>query len=226
MITATSASAYLPGSLPGTTAGSKTLGRNEFLRLLVTQLRNQDPLSPLQPHEFAAQLAQFASVEQLTQLNDSLVQQIATVQLNGLISETALSASLIGRTVVAAGDQVEIPASGNGEIRVELAGAGEAELRLFDAAGNVVASRALGPLTAGRQTVTLPTDLPPGSWRYELTVTASEGTTVGVTTYTSGRVDGVFFRNGEILLRIGGLEVPLDMLAEIEPSLSPATAES
>jgi flagellar basal-body rod modification protein FlgD len=225
MITATSASAYAQGSLPPAAFGSKALGRDEFLRLLVTQLRNQDPLSPLQPHEFAAQLAQFASVEQLSQLNEGLAQQLAATHLNAIVGQTALSASLIGRSVVALGDQVEIPANGSGQIRAEVEGAGQATLRLFDAAGNVVAERDLGPVSGGRRTLDLPDDLPPGTYRYELTVTAADGSALGVTPYTSGVVDGVFFRDGEIRLRMGGLEVSLDALAEVERPLSPATAQ-
>jgi flagellar basal-body rod modification protein FlgD len=226
MITATTPGASAPATLPPAGAPSKTLGKDEFLKLLVTQLRNQDPLSPLQPHEFAAQLAQFSSVEQLTQLNDRLATQTDAVNLGALISKTALSASLIGRTVVAAGDQVEIPASGSGVIRAEFAGPGQATLRLLDSAGNTVATRDLGTVAAGRQSLTLPADLPPGTYHYALAVTATDGSAVGVTTYSSGVVDGVFFQNGQIVLRMGGLEVSLDALAEIEPSLPPALRRS
>ena len=55
--------------------GNPDLGRDEFLQLLVAQLRNQDPTSPQEGHEFAAQLAQFSTVEQLTQLNATVAAQ-------------------------------------------------------------------------------------------------------------------------------------------------------
>ncbi|MEX0746384.1 MAG: flagellar hook capping FlgD N-terminal domain-containing protein, partial [Rhodothermales bacterium] len=64
-----------PSSLPpgaSTQAGGSTLGKNEFLRLLVAQISNQDPLNPMEGHEFAAQLAQFTSVEQLMNIGDVL----------------------------------------------------------------------------------------------------------------------------------------------------------
>ena len=54
---------------------SAELGRDEFLQLFVAQLRDQDPTSPQDGHEFVAQLAQFSSVEQLSNLSGSLAQQ-------------------------------------------------------------------------------------------------------------------------------------------------------
>src|SRR5262245_59898425 len=74
-------------------SGRDSIGKDAFLQLLVTQLRNQDPTSPLQPYEFAAQLAQFSSVEQLTQLNAGVSALGGQSQLNTLMSETAFSAS-------------------------------------------------------------------------------------------------------------------------------------
>ena len=54
---------------------TKALGRDEFFKMLVAQLKNQDPLNPQQGTEFASQLAQFASLEQLTRLNSALTSQ-------------------------------------------------------------------------------------------------------------------------------------------------------
>jgi flagellar basal-body rod modification protein FlgD len=217
MITPTTA-AGAAGSAFGT--GRTGIGRNEFLKLLVTQLRNQDPLSPLQPHEFAAQLAQFSSVEQLTQLNEAMGQQLQDGQLSLMMSKTAFSAALIGRGVVAAGHQVVVPATGRGHIRVEVGGTGgHAVLTLRDAAGRDVATRDLGSLPPGRQTLELPGDLPAGTYSYELKVTGSKDAAVPVQTYTTGIVDGVSFRDGAIVLKIGAIEIMVDDLVEIESAL-------
>ena len=56
----------------GPISGGQTLGQEDFLLMLVTQLNNQDPLNPMEGSEFAAQLAQFTSVEQLLSLNKTL----------------------------------------------------------------------------------------------------------------------------------------------------------
>jgi len=76
------------------------LGKDDFLQLLVTQLKNQDPLNPSDPSEFTAQLAQFSSLEQLFNVNESLAQMnTGSAELQRL---SALS--LLGREIVSESD--------------------------------------------------------------------------------------------------------------------------
>ncbi len=62
---------------------SSAVNKDEFLKLFVAQLKNQSPLDPLKGHEFIAQLAQFSSVEQLTNLNTSFEDEFKFQQLLG-----------------------------------------------------------------------------------------------------------------------------------------------
>ncbi len=224
MISPTTSPELFSSGLTTQITQKKQLDKDAFLTLLVTQLKNQDPLSPLQPHEFAAQLAQFTSVEQLKSLNENVLAQTEASHLASLISQTSLAASLVGRQVVTVGDQVNIPSTGQAQIRVDVGGAGGmATLAIKDANGAVIATRDLGKLTPGQQTLKLPGDLPPGNWRYELTVKGAKDAAVDVTPFTTGVVTAIEFKNGRIMLKLGSIEVSLDDLIQIEPAGSTTT---
>lgn len=72
--------------------GQSFIGKEGFLKLLVTQLQNQDPLEPMSNEDFAAQLAQFSSLEQMQNLNENFGQLMDLTRIGS-------SASLIGKTV-------------------------------------------------------------------------------------------------------------------------------
>jgi flagellar basal-body rod modification protein FlgD len=78
------------------TSSSKALGKDEFMKLLLAQLKNQDPLKPMDGTDFAVQLAQFSSLEQLSNLNTELKAQSVTQMTLGY----AQSVSMIGKEVV------------------------------------------------------------------------------------------------------------------------------
>lgn len=221
MISPTTAPQYF--GTPGTTdtGPKKTLDKDAFLTLLVAQLKHQDPTSPLQPHELAAQLAQFTSVEQLTQLNTSMEAQTDAAHMATLVGQTSLSASLIGKQVLALGSQVTIPASGAGSIHLEVGtGGGAATLKLMNDAGAVVATRELGQVGGGAVDVSLPQDLPPGTWHYAIEVKGAGDKSVAVTTFTKGVVSSIEFKNGSIVLHVGKMDITLDDLVQIETASS------
>ena len=78
-------------SVNGRTA-SQQLGKDDFLKLLITQLSNQDPTNPMEDTQFIAQMAQFSSLEQMTNMNESFNKMAAMIN-------SSQAAATIGRTV-------------------------------------------------------------------------------------------------------------------------------
>jgi flagellar basal-body rod modification protein FlgD len=213
---------YFAGASNSTTstAPKQDLDKDAFLKLLVEQLKHQDPTTPMDGKDLAAQLAQFTSVEQLTQLNTNVQAATQASQMTALTNQSALSASLIGRQVEATGDMMSVGADGAPKVTVDISGSGgKGTLTLTDSSGDVIATRDLGTLKGGDgQTLTLPGDLPAGTWHYSLAVKGADGSSQNVTTYVTGVVNAVEFKNGKIVLNAGGLEISLDDLVRIEPS--------
>ena len=81
---------YAQGNTSAAKSDGGTLDKNDFLKILITQLANQDPMQPMQDREFIAQMAQFTSVEQLMNM---------AAELKLLRQSICLSSSLIGKTV-------------------------------------------------------------------------------------------------------------------------------
>lgn len=196
------------------------LGKDEFLKMLVAQMRNQDPLNPMQGEQMAAQLAQFSSLEQLTNMSkglDNLTEVMAGDMMHAMHATSAMN--ILGRTVVAVGDQVTLDGSEKPSVTVDVGGsAANATLKIFDANGKEVGSRELGALSAGRRTIALEdavADLPNGTYRYQIEATNAAGEPVGVRTLVRVRVDGVRYGSEGPILTAGGMTVPFASILEI-----------
>ncbi|MCP3917850.1 MAG: hypothetical protein GY711_20075 [bacterium] len=99
---------------------SQDLGEDAFLTLLVTQMKNQDPLEPTANEDFIAQLAQFSSLEEMQGVNENLVALAALQQSNALMSQLTDSSALIGRNVRFIDPSTEVEALGTVDsVRIE-----------------------------------------------------------------------------------------------------------
>jgi len=210
-----SAAATAKTTAPATAGGA--MGKDQFLKLLVAQLKNQDPMNPSNGQEMAAQLAQFSSLEQLTQIGSSLETQGGYLQ--GVIGSLAASGAMgaVGKPVVAYGDHLNVPADEAVRFTVG-GGGGAATLRVFDAAGKEISSRELGTLKAGEQSAQvsdLTAGLAAGWYRYEVEVVDANGKEVPCATYTAATVDGVRYTPEGPLLTAGELTIPYEALVEI-----------
>ncbi|MGD6962849.1 flagellar hook assembly protein FlgD [Fictibacillus phosphorivorans] len=75
--------------------GSNILGKDDFLKILITQLQNQDPTSPMQDREFIAQMASFSSLEQMTNMNQTMQQFLSFQTESSLLQQS----EMIGKQV-------------------------------------------------------------------------------------------------------------------------------
>ena len=200
------------------------LDKNAFLTLLVTQMKNQDPLNPASSDQMAAQLAQFSSLEQLQTMNATLTGQTAST--GTLIDSIHTTAALgtLGKQVTAVGDAVVVPKDGSDPtgiaINATVNGAdGNGVLTITDDSGKVVGSRNLGLLSGGPYTSTLgaaATGLAPGNYHFAISVTSSLGTTTPATTYTTGKVDSVQATAKGPVLICGPIAIPFSNVIEIK----------
>ncbi len=205
-----------PGAPPARKAQG-AMGKDDFLRLLVAQLKNQDPQSPANADQMAAQLAQFSSVEQLTNISKTLEAQ--GVAQSALLNEVAAGTAVnnIGRTITAASDLIELDGSGAETLMVSGNG-GPSQLNVFDArTGAQIATRAMGYLGSGTNEIVVGRalrDLTPGIYR--VTVTAVDASNpIAWTTGVRGVVTGLESSRAGLQYAMGRLRIPLTAVTGI-----------
>ncbi|MDQ6829415.1 MAG: hypothetical protein M3081_11160 [Gemmatimonadota bacterium] len=217
IITPPNSPGYTPAQLQG--AGGK-LGKNEFLKLLVAQMRNQDPDKPMDGTQLATQLAQFSSVEQLLNIGTAMdAQSASSSAMAAAISANAAMGS-IGKIVTAAGKDVAITNGTPAAVTVKVGGAGGAgTLEIHDGSGALVGTRALGYVPGGLQTIDVGSaqnGLATGNYTYAVKVVSTDKTDVGVTTYTVGKVDGVIYTSAGPILTAGSLSIPFASVVQVK----------
>ena len=124
----------------------KGIGQEEFLKLMTTQLQNQDPFKPMESGDFLTQIAQFSTVEGIGELNKGFSQLSQS-----LVSNQALQAtSLVGRQVLAPTGVAALSQGGTIRGNVELPSAsGDVVVNVYDKAGQVVRRLELGAQSSG-----------------------------------------------------------------------------
>jgi flagellar basal-body rod modification protein FlgD len=187
-------------------SGAEKLGMDQFLNLFIAQLKNQDPLNPLDSSEFTAQMAQFSSVEQLYGMNSKL----------GNIEETLNSQNeqhdnlgYIGKTVKADDNTMVV---GDGTVQpgsYSIDEGGNVTIDVYDSQGQRVRTLYQGIEDKGEHGVnwdgrddtgTLVGD---GTYTFEITARDENGLIVPSNTYISGEVTGITYKNGQPYLMIG-----------------------
>lgn len=127
------------------TAATMAVTQDRFLRLLVTQLKNQDPLNPLDNAQVTSQMAQLSTVSGIDKLNAT----VQALSANMSAAQSLQAASMIGHAVLVPGNQIDL-LNGKSDAAVELAQpADKVSVTITDKNGNVVRTLQLGGQNAG-----------------------------------------------------------------------------
>lgn len=206
------------------TTGNDKLDKDAFFKLMLAQLKQQDPSNPLKSHEMAAQLAQFSGLEQMTNMNQTLTEMKNATKP----AENFQSLNLIGKAV--AGDSSRVSRSQfdkEHEFRFNLmSDAAEATIQVKDAEGTTLRTYNLKNLKAGAAKMSWNGEnengqkMQPGDYRFVVEAKDMNGRKVQAQTEFGGTITGVSFTPQGPVLQVGKQSIRLQDVSQItDPSL-------
>ncbi len=195
---------------------------NTFLTLLTTELKNQDPSSPLDTNQFTSQLVQFSQLEQTLNTNTDLSTLISGQQTN----QMATAIGYIGQTVQASGGNFVLDGTDADQLNYTLPSAAKSvTINILNSNGQTIA-QIPGSTDSGSNSISYngtypgqPT-LPAGQYSFSITAVDANGTALQATTSTTGVVTGVDNTNGVVNLHLGNLVIPESSVTQIIPPAS------
>lgn len=203
----------------------QSLGKDDFLKLLVSKLQNQDPLKPMDDESFVAELAQFSALEQMGNIADGIAEQnqLSFLQSQGL--NNVMASGLIGKEVKAQFSDISLDASNKPEINFTLDGAAsQATFVIKNAAGETVRTISADNLPAGAGQIVwdgkdeLGNRAAAGTYTVSMSAKSSGGADVKAALNLVGIVKQIIYKDGAAYLMVDGLQVSLgDVLGVGEP---------
>ncbi len=203
--------------------GKSTLGKDDFLHLLMEEMKYQDPLDPMDSTEYTSQLAQFSSLEQLSNMNDLLEASVnANYQLIQAVNNT-MTATLIGKEIKVGNDTIQYTGQEEAYIGYHLpAEASNVTIKIYDQFGTLVRTIEDVPTSEGNHKVSWDfTDdngnkLATGDYTFEVEATAMNGEDeMTIDYYQIGIIEGIKFTQDGTMLIVNGNEIPLSDVMEI-----------
>lgn len=223
MINGISSNSGINGSQQNSkTTGKSILGKDDFLNLMIQQMKYQDPMNPMDSNQYAAQLAQFTSLEQLQNINKSLDASLnANFQLAQAVNNT-MSTNLIGKEVKFNSPLIEY--NGQEKITLDYKLAGNAHtgvIKIKDANGQVVKTIELSELSAGEYRVdwdftnSAGKKVVAGNYKMEISAKASNESDINTELYQLGLISGIRFTENGTMVMVGNRQYSLSEIFEI-----------
>lgn len=218
VVSATGTAPSAAAGVPTAGAASKTVlagNFDTFLQLLTTQLKNQNPLDPLDTNQFTSQLVQFASVEQQINMNQQLTSLVALQKA----TQTTSAMSFLGSTATVDGTTTKL-ANGTASWSFSVDKPSTATVNIKSSTGALAYSGSY-PLSPGAQNFTWDgranngTKWPDGNYTLSVTAKDASGSTVAVATEIKGTVDSIDLTQNPPMLKIGGQSFSLDQIKQV-----------
>lgn len=202
----------------GQALSQQTVTQDDFLKLLIAQLQNQDPLQPMDNQQFATQLATFNSLGQLIDIDQKLgSMQSAQGQANNFNAT-----SMIGKQITTNGSTVSLQPGTPAAINYQLgANASKVVVNILDSSGVLWRQIVAGAQNAGNQTVLWDgTDAtgnaaPAGPYNFEVNAFDINGKQIQASGYIKGTVTGVRLDGSEPVMEVGALQIPLSSVTSV-----------
>ena len=187
-----------------------------FLNMLVTQMKNQDPLNPMDNAQVTSQLAQINTVTGINKLNETMT----TLNSSYAASQSMQAANLIGKNVLSPGKNLQLTTAGAVGGGVLDAAADKVTVSIFDSNNQLVSTEDLGTQPAGNFLFTWDgkdkDGNPLATGDYTFKVEASKGSgTVKVTSTQAGTVSAVSLTSTGFQLEVGGSKVNFSDVKQI-----------
>jgi flagellar basal-body rod modification protein FlgD len=206
------------------TTGDNSMDRDAFFKLMLTQMKNQDPTNPLKSHEMAAQLASFTSLEQMQNMNTTLTD----IKNGQKPTENYQALNLIGKAVE--GDSSKIVRAANDKIHdLEFnlgKDASKVVVRIRNAQGEVVRKIDMNDLKQGQNRVSWNgqsengMSLPAGDYQFFAEGEEASGAKIAINTEFSGQITGINYSQQGPVLLIGNQTIRMrDVKKIVDPSL-------
>ncbi|HOQ39376.1 MAG TPA: flagellar hook capping FlgD N-terminal domain-containing protein [Fervidobacterium sp.] len=195
----------------------KELDKEAFLRLLTTQLKNQDPLEPMKDQDFIAQMSQLSSVEQIMNMSKSVQTFVETA--SQLYRTQAVS--MIGKTAVVKTNTINVEDSVAETKVFNLDSPSNIVIRIYDSDGKLVREERVGQVDAGMQLLAWDgkdqsgTKVKDGKYVFEVLKANSDGTFEEIPCVESGVVSGVRFDGSNIKIVINDVVYDISQISEI-----------